>query len=377
MCAKLGELLKNAKYPFLRDSLEYVKDQNIAPDDIVSGRAFERARMLGKQRLLEAVEGAEIKEHSLADEVDCFTEILSYPVARILTSLIKDSGLTKRYALAEAVLMNKRLRGEGLEFVIEVARELGLDVSIDERKEATVERGQNIRLNFADFLRYTTQFRSPEWKLVNQELERGYVLLSKEKLIRILQQALQNKIEGELPLPVEDEIKEKFLKTASEIKTLWESKRKVYKAEDMGKLRITNLPPCIRLILAKSQAGENVPHQARFALTAFLHTVGLSSDEIIKVFAQCPDFDESKSRYQIEHISGKISGTEYTPPECSTMKTYGICNDELTDSLCKMEWLKHPLTYYRVKSGRGRKEMQKGRETEKKNEDVGKEREKT
>jgi hypothetical protein len=49
----------------------------------------------------------------------------------------------------------------------------------------------------------------------------------------------------------------------------------------------------------------------------------------------------------VEHISGNISSTKYTPPECNTMRTYGLCVN--MDSLCNRDWMKHPLIYYRVK----------------------------
>jgi len=52
-----------------------------------------------------------------------------------------------------------------------------------------------------------------------------------------------------------------------------------------------------------------------------------------------------KTRYQIEHISGS-SGTEYKPPSCSTMRTYGNCYG--ADELCSR--IKHPLNYYRRKT---------------------------
>ena len=106
----------------------------------------------------------------------------------------------------------------------------------------------------------------------------------------------------------------------------------------------------MRKLLEMIRAGENVPHSGRFALVAFLHTLGMDSEEILRTFSTSPDFDESKSRYQIQHISGEISGTEYTPPECSTMKSYGICFDP--DDLCAREWMTHPLKYYRAKGKR-------------------------
>ncbi len=109
----------------------------------------------------------------------------------------------------------------------------------------------------------------------------------------------------------------------------------------------------MKKLLEMIRAGENVPHTGRFAIVAFLHTLGMDSETILSTFATSADFDESKSRYQIQHITGEISGTEYTPPECSTMKSYGICFDP--DSLCDKEWMGHPLKYYRLKGRKPRK----------------------
>jgi DNA primase large subunit len=86
----------------------------------------------------------------------------------------------------------------------------------------------------------------------------------------------------------------------------------------------------------------------------------MSADEIMNVFSASPDFDESKSRYQIDHITGEISGTVYSPPECSTMKSYGICFNE--DGLCRKEWMTHPLKYYKVKDKSSKKGKKKKKE---------------
>ena len=67
------------------------------------------------------------------------------------------------------------------------------------------------------------------------------------------------------------------------------------------------------------------------------------------MFSESPDFDEDIAGYQIKHITGELNGTEgYSPPECKTMKTNGLCHNP--DTLCQQEWMNHPLTYYRVKS---------------------------
>ena len=108
------------------------------------------------------------------------------------------------------------------------------------------------------------------------------------------------------------------------------------------------LPPCLVHILDMSRRGMNLPHSARFALVTFLHALGLDYDGIIRVFSESPDFNEEIAGYQIKHITGELSGTEgYSPPECKTMKTNGLCHNP--DTLCQQEWMNHPLSYYRVK----------------------------
>ena len=51
-----------------------------------------------------------------------------------------------------------------------------------------------------------------------------------------------------------------------------------------------------------------------------------------------------------------------TPPECSTMKTYGNCVN--MDDLCKKDWLTHPLKYYKNKLKWKKKETEKRKAAE-------------
>jgi DNA primase large subunit len=125
------------------------------------------------------------------------------------------------------------------------------------------------------------------------------------------------------------------------------SHRKEIEAAPVGQLDINKLPPCMKQILTAMQAGENVPHMGRFALVAFLHSLKLNTDEIIKLFSRAPDFEEEKTRYQIEHITGDTSATSYKAPGCDKLKTYGICPSEDIDELCRR--IPHPISYYKAK----------------------------
>jgi DNA primase large subunit len=123
--------------------------------------------------------------------------------------------------------------------------------------------------------------------------------------------------------------------------------RKKIEAAPVGKLSIEKLPPCMKGILAAIQSGENVPHMGRFALVAFLNSLKLSTGDILRLFSSAPDYEEDKTRYQVEHISGSTSSTSYAPPGCDKMRTYGICPVDKIDDLCKRTH--HPMGYYRAK----------------------------
>jgi DNA primase large subunit len=330
-----------AKYPFLKESGKILRDRGITLDQLISSRAYERARYQGRERVFEALESRMIDDHPMATEIDATIELLSYPIARMIVSAVADPSFVRRYAIAEAKKANERLKLENPGFLIGTASELGLGVSQTDGAFA---------VDFTDFLRFSSGMRDKSWKLVNQRISKGRVVVAKHRLVRLMEQMLTEKISSELPLAVNDSIITAFASEVEEIKAELERERAEHKEKDMGRLSIVRFPPCMRKLLKMMQAGENVSHSGRFALVAFLHTLGMDSQDILSIFSTAPDFDESKALYQIRHIIGETSGTEYTPPECSTMKSYGICFDP--DSLCGQPWMTHPLKYYRAKGRR-------------------------
>ena len=338
-----------ARFPFLSISSEMASQNGGDIESLLSSSTFEAARKRGIERLEDAIKNSEISYAPLTNDFDRLMEVLSYPYARMIVSCINDRFLTKRYALAEAVRMN-RLLGESQRITIQmVADELGVNSEVDE---------EGLRMHFSDFLKFSTRIKSPEWKLVNTEMRNGYVILSHERFDRVLQNALQDKIEAELPLQIPDEFRDVMRKDIDHVSMILAESKNRFNPGFSGELNNEHLPPCIRTLLANAQNGVNLPHSGRFAMVSFLHAIGMNSEQILTLFSQSPDFDESKSSYQIKHITGELNGTDgYTPPECSTMKTNGICFDP--DNLCNNEKVNHPLTYYRIKSGTGRPQEEK------------------
>jgi DNA primase large subunit len=226
-----------------------------------------------------------------------------------------------------------------MEFLLETSDFLGLNVARlpDSR----------LSVHFSDYLKHSSQMRSQEWKLVNQEMENGQVFLGRNEVARLLQHAIQDKVFNELPLPVNDEIIAAFEPAIQAVREEIARRKEQFEKESYGKVSFLRLPPCMKKLMSMMKKGENVPHVGRFGLTAFLHTIGMNNDQIVAIFSSSPDFNEQLARYQVDHITGMSSGIEYLPPECDTMKSRGVCFDP--DSLCNKKWLTHPLSYYRIK----------------------------
>ena len=92
-----------AKYPFLKESKNYVKENEISIDELLNDSIYERARLIGIERLDNAFNKRDVGNRALATDYDCIMEILSYPIARMITVCIGDIYFKRSYALSEAV----------------------------------------------------------------------------------------------------------------------------------------------------------------------------------------------------------------------------------------------------------------------------------
>ena len=334
------ELSKLSRYPFLNAAKDYVKNNNLSIEELLDDPLYERSRIIGVERLDNAFKNRDVGERSLASESDCIMELLSYPIARMIAVCIEDIYFKRRYALGEAFRTYKNLLNEPTSFLIEISKEFNINVKY-------LEDTNKIAIHFVDYLSNAPTIYK-EWKMINREMKDGYIQISHKDLARIIQEALRTRINKELDSRTCSKVINKtFSSDIQRIKNTVILHRKNIEAEPIGKLDINKLPPCIKDILAAIKAGENVPHMGRFAVVSFLNSLKLSTEEILKLFSTAPDFEDEKTRYQVEHITGKISSTSYTPPGCEKMRTYGICPVDKTDDLCKKK--KHPLSYYKAK----------------------------
>lgn len=340
-----------AKYPFLPGAGEYVGQRGPPMEELLFDRAYARARARGVERVRGAVDAAEVEAVPIASESDALVELLSYGVGRMVVAAMAMPWAARRSAMAEAKLAHERLVQEDDATVRQVAALLGLKL-----REGDV--------HVADYLRHSVAIKEQGWKLVNQPLRKGYVVVGKERLARLCQEAVRSRIEAAAQQDPGPEVARAFEAELAALRKAAEEQVAKFQGGDLGPVRLELLPPCTAKLLAQLQSGTNVPHTGRFAVTAFLHTIGMNADDIMRLFSQAPDFKEEMTRYQVEHITGKGSGTEYTPPGCGTMKTYGLCPmEELPQDqrhpYCVHPKMSHPLTFYRWKVYRAEKDAER------------------
>jgi len=303
-----------AKYPFLNEASDYIKELGISIEDIATpdfSPVLERA----EKRLEEALSKGRVSNEFGNENA----EILSFPVSNLILSLTGEERAQRRFALAEAKRAYELLRQESPEKLDYIARTtFGWKL-----KKIDAQPGKifyDFAVSLADYLRNSVHLKEPRWKLPNRILDHGQVYATREELARLLEEEVRTRI-----------------------------------VDRTGKLpgEVPKLLQPIHLIDNLAE-GKNVQHMGRFTLASFLVNIGAGEEEIVKTFKPASDFSERMTRYQVEHIAGKRGGrTKYTCPMCTTLKTHGVCYKP--DKIC--ETIRNPLSYYkqkaRVLTGRG------------------------
>ena len=327
----------HARYPFLPAAREAVQASDADLAEVIEreGPVVERAR----ERIEHAVKDHTVGDAHRSDRV----ELLSYPVARVLVSLVGEPALTRRYASAEAATAIERLRADGDDSTalrsVETERltlpaflsGLGLTDSID-------EAGEGFAVDVATYLRLADDLDDDRWRLVNRVLADGEVHVSARELDDLLREAVRERVAADLPLSVPSSIGDALAAQVNAVLSLL-SDFSVDRSIDAVEPEL--FPPCIQALGERVRDGGALPDHSRFAYVGFLAAIGMDGEEIADRLAGHPDVDEAAERYRIDHLTDR-GGAGYLPPSCATMQAYGDCVNR--DSLCSR--IAHPLEYY-------------------------------
>jgi DNA primase large subunit len=330
----------HARYPFLEVAREAVEAADVDLRELVAagGPAVERGRERVQRALLEGTTEPE-EPRTWSDRA----ELLSYPVARVLVSLLDVPGAVEKYAAAEAATVRER-------FVDDFEAELELKSTAEERltlEDLLADFGLSGRVeptgdgdfsvDVTAYLQLAAELDGEEWRLAGRPLADGRVPVARPELYTLLREAVRRRVAEGLPLSVPEAIAEPL---EAELEAVRGSVADLDPPTSFDAVVPGLFPPCVRALLTRARSGEALPDHSRFSLVAFLVSAGLDAGEVTEL-CDLSGQPADAVRSQVERLRDE-TGAVAAPPSCAVMVEYGDCVDR--DDLC--ETIEHPLSYY-------------------------------
>ncbi|GAA0531767.1 DNA primase [Halorubrum ejinorense] len=356
----------DAKYPFFASAREAVAAAAVSLPELVAADApaVDRARERVERALLEGTVASESGSFPGESAYDAQAELLSYPIARILVSLLDSDPAIEKYAAAEAGTALERVRSD-LETDDELRSVSSATVALDDllaefdladavRPDAAPAVGgagggsataaggpgrdpDHYWIGVGPYLRLTSSEWGDSWRLVNRAVAAGEVRVSRDELLTALEAAVEERVAEGLPFAVDEPIAGELESRVADLRRLLSER--TY-AEPPDVVAPALFPPCMTNLIEKAERDVTLSSAESFALMAFLVGIGMTPDEVV-AFCADTSLDAEGIRYQTEYLTDE-RGTQYPPPTCETLANYGICHNEDDH----MQVAADPLSYY-------------------------------
>jgi DNA primase large subunit len=312
-----------AKYPFLADAGQYLKDQGFSLEQFGSDpdlkqlidKAYERIRVAADGKIY----NSDLDGDHVSKEAALPREVFSFLLAIVLLKLSGMHTLIKRFALAEARRAEKYLEKDLANISDESKNQLAIRV-IDDLFSVQVEKlDEYFVIPISNYLTHSVNFHEREWKLVNRHVENGKVYLSPHETVRLIRKELGTYINSKIVNARTPTMIPGFEDSVNKLVSL--SKKFVTYTVTTGEY-----PPCVKHAIEILEKGENLPHSGRFMLATFLLSKGQTVQQIAPLFKNAPDYNERVTLYQLNHLAGTSgAGTQYSCPSCEKLKTQSLC----------------------------------------------------
>ena len=312
-----------AKYPFLADAGQYLKDKGFTLEQFGTDPDLRSLIDKAFNRIEVAADGKIYKSDLIADQVSKEAalprEVFSFLLAIVLLKLSGMHTLIKRFALAEARRAEKYLERDLANISDESKKQLAIRVIDDLFSVQVKKQDDYFVIPVSDYLKHSINFHEREWKLINRHVENGHVFLTPHETVRLIRKELGTYINSKII----------NAKTPSMISGFEEPVRKLISLSKKFTTTIVTTgeyPPCIKHAIEILEKGENLPHSGRFMLATFLLSKGQTVQQISPLFKNAPDYNERVTLYQLNHLAGTSgSGTHYSCPSCEKLKTQNLC----------------------------------------------------
>ncbi|MDS0297415.1 DNA primase [Halogeometricum sp. S1BR25-6] len=348
-----------ARYPFFDGARDAVGDADISPAELIAedAPAVERGLERVERALMEGTVAPEDERRWTDRE-----ELLSYPIARILVSLVDTPAAVDKYAAAEAATAHDRFQtdfesdDDGLQStgtrtvsLDDVLREFDLSGDVrPERAEGGGRRGgrdpSHYWVDAGAYLTLSTAEWGERWRLVNRELAAGDVRVTEEELRRLLEEAVRRRVAEGLPFSVRgsaagEEIADALEEEVAALRTLLNDHDAAGGAE-VDAVVPGLFPPCMKELVQRARNGESLASHSEFSLVSFLVALGMDATEVTTLLG-ADEEAAARMETRVEYLAD-AEGAQFAPPSCASMQSYGDCVNR--DERC--ETISHPLSYY-------------------------------
>lgn len=319
-----------AKYPFLADSGQYLKDKGFTleqfgadPDlKMMIEKAFERIQVAADGQIYKSeliADSTSQRDRLSADSAGLPLEIFSFLLAVILLKFAGMNALIRKFAMAESRRAEKFLEKDLGDISDKSKEELAIRLIGDLFSVTVSKRDDSFVVPAADYITHSIHFHEKEWKLVNRRVEDGMVYLSPHETIRLIRYELNNYINSKILSTKIPQILPGFEEPVNKLVQLG-------KKFTPATVTSTEYPPCIKEGIKVLERGENLPHSGRFMLASFLLNRGQSIEQIAPLFKNAPDYNEKITLYQLNQIANASNtGEPYACPSCEKLKSKDLC----------------------------------------------------
>ena len=191
-----------AKYPFLADSGQYLKDKGFSLDQfgtdpdlkVIVDKAFDRIKVAADGQIFKS----ELVNNSVSSDAALPREVFSFLLAVILLKFTGMNTLIRRFALAEARRAEKFLEKDLANISDKRKEDLAIKLIEDLFSVKVSKQEDNFVISVSDYVAHSINFHEREWKLVNRRVENGFVFLTPHETVRLVRKELGNYISSKI-----------------------------------------------------------------------------------------------------------------------------------------------------------------------------------
>ncbi|MFX1278589.1 MAG: hypothetical protein ACFFA3_04180 [Promethearchaeota archaeon] len=373
-------------YPWLPSLKKYYSDiASKSPSNFISEIFSHDLGSEIKKRILTIFKAAFENLEEISDYKSDKLNVYVYLLLNIFLYALDNQMITNRIAnLYSKITYNELINEKNDAVIYNICKDIGLEIRyydppVKYGTNIVKDEHQNLESNFTihyiDYLKLASNLRDEYRKLVHNSLLEGYIFLENNRLIRLIQEYVRNKLlieESEDKDSLKSFLEEvtqvqDFMELYDKILVAWANKKEefefVFKIDIESEENISRLfPPCVNEILKKMQAGQNLIHNERLFIVWFLLALEYPVEKVVDLFSTMPDFNREKTAYQVNFAKKK----KYIPYKCLTLKSLNLCMAmKYKDELCLLGYgakepnerrkLAHPLSYTQIQKYRAEK----------------------